>query len=55
MSDAEVIQSAYESATSEFFRTFLVNRINESPDAEKRFLAGLKILRETRERALKLI
>jgi len=60
MKDSDAIQEAYEDLLKAQFTTYCANRIKELPlqqneTPEEKFLAGLKILRDAREKASKMV
>ncbi len=54
-SDAEMIQAAYEDAVKNQMATYITNVITSAPNADDKFLKGLKIIRDAKAKALQLI
>jgi hypothetical protein len=53
--DAAFVQEAYGEAVKNQVKVLFENCIDGAPDPEGKFLAGLKIIRKARERALALV
>jgi len=52
--DAELIDEAYESELQSLFDTYLSSILMNDPGADQHFKNGLKLIRESREKALQL-
>ena len=55
MTDEECVQKAYEEEIVQHVRDFVGLCISETPEAEDKFLSGLRIIRKARERAVELV
>ena len=53
--DEELVQEAYEDALKKRLGEFFDACIDNQQDAEAKFVNGLKILRDARDRALELV
>jgi len=53
--DESLVQEAYADAVKNQVQVFIANTIDQTPDSEKKFLAGLSIIRRVRNRALELV
>jgi len=53
--DEELVQEAYEDALKKRLGEFFDANIDKHQDAEAKFINGLKILRDARDRALELV
>ena len=53
--DADFIQEAYGTALKNQVTVLIDNYIAGTPEPEKKFVAGLKIIRKARAQALKLV
>ena len=55
MTKAELVQRAYEEEFADHVRDLIAALVSEQSEPEERFLAGLKTIREGRDKALALI
>ena len=53
--DSDLVQEAYGDALKKRLDVFFDASIDNHQEAEQRFVAGLKILRDARDRALQLV
>jgi hypothetical protein len=53
--DADIVQEAYGEALRAQVKVLIDNYITDAPEPDKKFVAGLKIIREARKQALKLV
>ena len=53
--DEACVQQAYEEELTQHVKDFVGNCIDETPESDVKFLAGLKIIRAARDKALQMV